>query len=184
MPDSFRFSAKLPKEVTHQLRLVGALPRTAQFLQEVSILGDKLALLLAQLPPSLQFDRSIAHSFFTDFQRLTPIAIVCEARHPTWFTPEADALLAVLHVARVAADPAITPAGALPGGWRGLAYLRLHGSPKMYRSTYSAEFLTGLAQTLRAEHARSAETWCIFDNTTLGAATRNALDLMHQLSPT
>ena len=34
-----------------------------------------------------------------------------------------------LRVARVAADPAKVPAAAEPGGWRGLAYYRLHGSP-------------------------------------------------------
>ncbi|HYE27200.1 MAG TPA: hypothetical protein VEA61_03055, partial [Allosphingosinicella sp.] len=33
--------------------------------------------------------------------------------------------LAALRIARVAADPAPVPAGADPGGWRGLAYFRL-----------------------------------------------------------
>ncbi len=40
-------------------------------------------------------------------------------------------------------------AAALPGGWRGLAYFRLHGSPKPYWSSYDGD-------ALAAWHAKSA----------------------------
>jgi uncharacterized protein YecE (DUF72 family) len=62
-----------------------------------------------------------------------------------------------------------------PGGWRGLAYYRLHGSPKMYYSSYSAEDLTQIAGELRRSETEGARTWCIFDNTAEFAATANAL---------
>jgi uncharacterized protein YecE (DUF72 family) len=80
-------------------------------------------------------------------------------------------------VARVAADPPRVEGGGEPGGWRGLAYFRLHGSPRMYYSTYENEYLNALAVKLQALRRRRIPTWCIFDNTTLGAATSNALDL-------
>ncbi len=82
-------------------------------------------------------------------------------------------------MARVAADPARVAAAAEPGGWRGLTYYRLHGSPRTYYSAYSEEFLAPLASRLQAESEHPA--WCIFDNTTLGAATGNALDLRRRL---
>lgn len=80
-------------------------------------------------------------------------------------------------VARVAADPACVPAAARPGGWRGLSYYRMHGSPKVYYSSYSEAFIVALAERLQEDLSAGREVWCIFDNTTLGAATRNALDL-------
>jgi len=46
---------------------------------------------------------------------------------------------------RVGADPARVPEAAGPGGWADLTYWRLHGSPRMYYSDYSAEFLASLA---------------------------------------
>ena len=47
----------------------------------------------------------------------------------------------------------------------------------MYYSSYEDDFLDALAEKLRALRRRRIPTWCIFDNTTLGAATGNALSL-------
>jgi uncharacterized protein YecE (DUF72 family) len=66
------------------------------------------------------------------------------------------------------------PAAAEPGGWPGLRYFRLHGSPRTYYSSYTPEQIGSYAAKLQAVRT---ETWCIFDNTTLGAATENALTL-------
>jgi uncharacterized protein YecE (DUF72 family) len=78
----------------------------------------------------------------------------------------------------VAADPARVPAAAEPGGSRAFSYFRLHGSPRIYYSAYAAEFMSELTQRIRSEVEHDRTVWCIFDNTTLGAATRNALDLL------
>ena len=84
-------------------------------------------------------------------------------------------------VARVAADPPRAEGGGEPGGWRGLAYFRLHGSPRVYYSSYEDDFLDSLADKLRDLRRRRIPSWCIFDNTTLGAATGNALSLIERL---
>jgi uncharacterized protein YecE (DUF72 family) len=108
-------------------------------------------------------------------------SVVCEPRHTSWFTNDTERILQAAQVARAAVDPALVPEAAQPGGWRGVVYYRLHGSPEMYTSTYSAAYLDTLTQTLcMAAHA--APTWCIFDNTALGAATANALTLSARLS--
>jgi uncharacterized protein YecE (DUF72 family) len=52
VPSDFRFSVKLPKTVTHVARLVGTEELIAAFLGEAGLLGEKLAVLLVQLPPS------------------------------------------------------------------------------------------------------------------------------------
>ena len=56
VPAGFRFSAKLPRTISHDLALRGAGPALDQFLSEVEGLGNKLGGLLRQLPPSLAFD--------------------------------------------------------------------------------------------------------------------------------
>lgn len=179
VPSAFRFSVKVPKAITHGLRLREAEGLLDSFLAEASPLGDKLGCLLVQLPPSLELEVPVAERFFAALRSRSPVAVACEPRHPSWFTAEADELLERLGVARVAADPARVPAAAEPGGWPGLAYYRLHGSPRIYYSEYSEEFLEVLASRLREDSARPV--WCIFDNTTLGAATGNALGLLSRL---
>lgn len=175
VPDDFRFAVKLPRAITHDLRLAEAEAPLARFLDEVGNLGEKLGPLLIQLPPSFAFDAGTVARFLEALRRRSQGSVACEPRHPTWFEPEAGALLAQYWVARVAADPARVPEAALPGGWPGLQYHRLHGSPHMYRSEYGPEALSELANALVASDA--AETWCVFDNTTLGAAAGNALTL-------
>ena len=175
--ESFRFSVKMPKAITHTHKLRDADELMATFLAEAGTLGKKLACVLVQLPPSLAFDALVAAEFFQKLRRLTPAAIVCEPRHESWFAADGDELLRTFEVARVAADPARVSVATSPGGWRGMSYYRLHGSPKVYYSSYSPEFIAALAGRIGEESFADRDAWVIFDNTTLGAATRNALDL-------
>jgi uncharacterized protein YecE (DUF72 family) len=181
VPSSFRFSVKLPKTITHGLRLQETGELLDAFLAEAAGLGDKLGCLLVQLPPSLGFDPAVAAGFFADLRARSAVPLACEPRHPDWLTPQADGLLRDLGVARVAADPARVPGAGEPGGWPDLRYYRLHGSPRMYYSAYSGEDLATLASRIRADAADGRTAWCIFDNTTLGAAVPNALDLQTYL---
>jgi uncharacterized protein YecE (DUF72 family) len=175
-PPAFRFSAKLPKTITHGQRLVGSEELFCRYLDEVAALGERLAIHLVQLPPSLAFDALSAGAFFERARERTGLPIACEPRHASWFDPAADALLGQLQVARVAADPARVEQASVPGGWRGLVYYRLHGSPVTYRSSYDDGRLEGYAAQLRAA-AEDAQTWFIFDNTASSAATADALAL-------
>jgi uncharacterized protein YecE (DUF72 family) len=180
VPDHFRFSAKLPREITHKRKLVDCIELLDQFLAEVTQLGSKLGPILVQLPPKLAFDPASATSFFRALRARFEGSIVFEPRHPSWFTPERDDFLLEHRIARVAADPAPVPAAAEPAGSTQLRYYRLHGSPDMYYSPYSDDYLAQLSREL--EHsAHTAETWCIFDNTARQHATVNALQLLRRL---
>lgn len=180
VPLAFRFSVKVPKAITHDQRLIDCEALLDDFLAGVTSLRDRLGCLLVQLPPSLALDRPAAEAFFAALRRRHPGPAVVEPRHRTWFTDEADAMLRGFQLGRVAADPALARHGGEPGGWPGVVYHRLHGSPRVYYSAYSTEHLSALAQRLGAE-AGGADVWCIFDNTALGAATANALDLVQML---
>lgn len=181
-PDDFRFAVKVPKAATHESRLKDTAAILDRLFDEVTGLGDKLGPLLVQLPPSLAFDAPVAAAFFSDLRARHAGHIACEPRHASWFTPEADALLAERRVARVAADPpAGAPAAATPGGWPGLVYLRLHGTPRVYYSDYDDAALAAIADNLSVR-AGPAEAWCIFDNTAGFAALGNALSLKDRLA--
>jgi uncharacterized protein YecE (DUF72 family) len=165
---------KAPKTITHERRLTDCESLVHAFLDQVGRLGDRLGPILVQLPPSLAFDPGVAASFFADLRSRFSGPVACEPRHSSWFEPAADRLLATHHVARVAADPAPDPRAATPGGWSGFAYVRQHGSPRIYYSAYGPGRLAALARTL---DRRASEIWVIFDNTALGAATEDALAL-------
>ncbi len=177
VPAGFRFSVKLAKEITHERKLRDCAEPLARFLDQVDTLGDKLAVLLVQLPPKQVFDDHVADAFFTELRQRSHADIVCEPRHLSWFTPAADALLISLKVARVAADPAICDDAGVPGGWRGLSYWRLHGSPVIYRSSY-LDRIPAYADRLRREVEDRRPVWCIFDNTASSAGAGDALALM------
>lgn len=177
VPRHFRFSVKLPKTITHERRLRDCGGLLEDFLAQASGLGDKLGCLLVQLPPSLAFDDTIAASFFTALRQQHAGHAALEPRHASWFTPDVDAMLTTWRIARVLADPVRHAPGAAPGGWPSLVYVRLHGSPRMYYSSYGKATLQALALKLRESADSGAAVWCIFDNTASGAAVSNALEL-------
>lgn len=177
VPEGFLFSAKLSKEVTHRRKLVDCAEPLAASVAEMRRLGERLAVVLVQLPPSLAFDAEAAARFLDLLRCQWTGAVACEPRHPSWFTEEADRLLAEREVARVAADPPKSVGGGEPGGWPGLAYFRLHGSPVVYRSSYDDGRLEAYGATLKALGRAGSPVWCIFDNTASGAAAGDALIL-------
>ena len=179
VPGHFRFSVKLPRTITHERRLNNYAAELQRFAGEVAHLQEKLGCVLVQLPPSLRFDTSVAANFFHDLRGCFNGMLAFEARHASWFGEAATALLRAHQMTRVRADP---PAGQ-PGPHQPTteaAYIRLHGSPKIYYSDYSAEFLDALAAELRAQAA--SDSWCIFDNTASGAALPDALGLQARLA--
>ena len=176
VPEDFRFSVKLPRTITHEHRLRGAMPLLDAFLQQAGGLGDRLGCLLVQLPPGLPYDGRTAAAFFAALRRRWDGGVACEPRHAGWFAPQVDALWQRHRIARVAADPAPGPAAAEPGGYPLLRYWRWHGSPRIYYSAYDADAIASLAARVAASRPRGADAWVVFDNTAHGHATPNAVD--------
>ncbi|GAC1661085.1 MAG: DUF72 domain-containing protein [Acidobacteriaceae bacterium] len=183
VPSNFRFSVKAPKSITHERRLECTSETESElraFFQQLHPLGDKLGPILFQTPPKLVFDDQIVRRFLALLRSLHASVVTIEPRHLSWFTDAAERALTDFRVVRVAADPAVCPAAALPGGSPEFSYHRLHGAPRRYYSAYSEEFLMTLAT--RLQHAPDARHhWCIFDNTASGAAAGDALRLMRLL---
>jgi uncharacterized protein YecE (DUF72 family) len=179
-PPDFRFAVKLPRTITHELKLKDTRAPFVTFLAQTDGLAEKRGPILVQLPPSLSFDASVVSRFLDVVRKVYPGPMVCEPRHATWFSPAVASLLNRYRVSRVAADPPPVSAATAPGGWPHVAYFRLHGSPRTYWSRYDPNVIATLAMTVRSL-ATAAEVWCVFDNTASGAAIENAWELQERL---
>ena len=174
-PAGFQFAVKMPRLISHELALRRSRAPLQRFLDESAGLAERRGPLLLQLPGSHVFDPRVTSRFFDVLRACYGGAVVCEPRHGSWVSAGADALLTRYRVARVAADPARAPGLERPGGWPGLVYYRLHGSPRTYWSRYDAAFIDAVAASLGS--LPSDDAWCIFDNTASGAAIENAEEL-------
>jgi uncharacterized protein YecE (DUF72 family) len=144
-PPTFRFAVKLPQSISHTEDLRFKPEDLDRFASEAGGLGAKLGVLLVQFPPRLAFDQPAAAKLFDALRRYFRHPVACEPRHASWFTSDVGQWMAERQIARVAADPARVDGAGEPGGWRGFFYIRLHGSPDVYYSSYDEDALASLA---------------------------------------
>jgi uncharacterized protein YecE (DUF72 family) len=176
---NFRFCVKIPQSISHDSALRGCRNELDEFVDSVSGLGGKLAALLLQLPPQAEWHPAVARGFFSLLQDRIDVPVVCEPRHPSWSDAAAARLLAQFGISLVCAHPVrVARSWSLPSGIR---YHRLHGSPRVYWSSYAESDLQELAIRIEDDSANSSQVWCIFDNTAAGAAWENAQTLQAKL---
>lgn len=174
VPDDFRFAVKMAKTVTHERGLVDVEGEVGLFFADVAALKQKLGPVLVQLPPKLVFDEAVAATFFRCLRRYWPGKVEIEPRHVSWSEGSALTLLRDFKIGFVLADPQGEELRQAAVAMQA-SYIRLHGSPKIYYSSYTAEDLQGYAALL------GPETWCIFDNTASGAAQVNGIEMLDLL---
>ena len=182
VPAGFRFAVKLPRSVTHEKRLQDIGADLDRFAAEAGALGGKLGWFLVQTPPSLRFDATAASALFAGIRERSQAKIACEARHSSWFGDDATALLREMKVIRVVADPPAGKPGPFVATSEDAAYVRLHGSPLIYRSVYEPERLAQVAEWLRERASPDGSSLVIFDNTMSGTQVRQAAHLRQMLT--
>jgi uncharacterized protein YecE (DUF72 family) len=81
-PAGFRFTLKAPRRITHDAKLRNVGDLTRSFCKTAEVLGDKLGVLLFQLPPNFKRDDAV----FTAFVDTLPdgIRAAFEFRHESW----------------------------------------------------------------------------------------------------
>ncbi|HKE40221.1 MAG TPA: DUF72 domain-containing protein [Casimicrobiaceae bacterium] len=82
VPDDFTFTLKAPRRITHELRLREAETHVAEFVRRARLLGDKLGVLLFQLPPYLKKDMPRLIAFLEQIPSGTRVAM--EFRNDSW----------------------------------------------------------------------------------------------------
>ena len=173
-PETFHFSVKINRAITHAARL-SANAKLEQALEPMMSLGPKLLAVLIQLPPTLAHEPERDTAFLSRLREIYAGMVAWEPRHPSWESPEAEALLAGYGVTRVRTEIPGPDAAYSAGG----TYVRLHGTPRRYYSAYSPTDLSTLAAWLGAAPAPAI---VIFDNTASSAGVRNALELTELIS--
>jgi uncharacterized protein YecE (DUF72 family) len=91
-PDAFRFTAKLPRSITHDRHLVDSSEELAEFLSAMDLLGDKLGAILVQLPPDFTVEERPALEAFLD-QLPDGYRFAAEFRHRSWLNEDTYELL-------------------------------------------------------------------------------------------
>ncbi len=124
-PEEFVFTAKLPKKITHELKLRDASAQLERFYMSISGLREKLGALLIQLPPSFNYkkDREALAQFLGQIDTRYRHAV--ELRNKSWFKPEVYKMLEERNVALAWSENqyASTP----PETTSDTAYLRMVG---------------------------------------------------------
>lgn len=168
-PENFLFSVKAPKEITHIKQFSDCENLLSEFYNVCKNgLKEKLACVLFQFPPSYFFTskrlQQIIRNLDLNFKN------VIEFRHKSWWNPEVwDAFLENNITFCSVSHPQLpqTIFKDFP-----LVYIRLHGIPQMFYSSYSLEEL------LQIKIATSLKSgFMYFNNTASEAGILNALEM-------
>ena len=140
VPEHFRFSIKASRRITHFKRLKDVDDETEYLLRVTSTLGERLGVVLFQLPPNMKADPARLESFLELLPEDLPAAF--EFRHESWRDDKIEKALADRNLALCVSDSPDTPASApLPAASWG--YLRLR------RESYTRADLAGWAQRIQ-----------------------------------
>jgi uncharacterized protein YecE (DUF72 family) len=114
-PESFRFTVRVPREITHVERL-GIPAAAAEFVETLEALGPRLGAVLFTTPPTFGCDLAR----FRDMLDALPSGLrtAWEFRHPSWLCPDVLQLLAERNSSPVVVEAfdETTSAELLPGG--------------------------------------------------------------------
>ena len=101
-PAHFLFSLKAPEKITHRAKLRDCAETVNLFHRVVSVLGEKLGVVLFQLHPSLQKDAPLLSAFLEELPKGMRSAF--EFRHASWFTDEVFNILQAHNIALCIAE--------------------------------------------------------------------------------
>ncbi|GAA4371889.1 DUF72 domain-containing protein [Hymenobacter koreensis] len=178
-PEGFRFAVKAPRIVTHYKKFSPeAAPVLADFYGLVREgLREKVGPILFQLPPKAAYTEEL---FGRILGHLDPsFSNALEFRHPSWWEGEVLRTLAQHNISFVGqSHPLPLPDDVVTTN--SLLYYRLHGVPELYKSSYSAEYLTQLAADVQAAPGVK-EAYVFFNNGIGGAGVLNAQALQRLL---
>ncbi|MCA9753373.1 MAG: DUF72 domain-containing protein [Gemmatimonadetes bacterium] len=102
VPETFRFSIKASRRITHFGKLEGVEEETRFLLETAGGLGERLGVILFQLPPNFPKDLPRLGRFVSLLPEGTRAAF--EFRHPSWADADVSETLHARNLARVVAD--------------------------------------------------------------------------------
>ena len=147
VPDSFRFSIKATQRITHIKRLKNCAEETKYLMETAALLGERLGVVLFQLPPNSKKDAERLREFLACLPTNTRAAF--EFRNESWLDDETLDLLRGKNLALVVSDTDEKPLTSITAtaDW---GYLRLR------RTAYSDDDLKGWMQRVQDQKWKDA----------------------------
>jgi uncharacterized protein YecE (DUF72 family) len=171
-PADFKFSVKVSKYITHILRLKESKQSILDFIALAEEgLGDKLSNLLFQLPPTFQYTEANLERILENIPHSAHHIV--ELRHPSWWSGAVekafrDAGLCFCNVDFPGMETYFIQTSPV-------FYLRLHGNPVLFKSSYSKESLESFYRQIPGG---CTQYNVYFNNTFFEAGYQNALEFM------
>ncbi len=174
-PPTFRFAIKANRYLTHNKKLLNPKPSILIEKNHAEALGEKLAVVLWQLPGLLKKNSARLQGFIDALQQWPEVRHSIEFRHASWFDDETADRLAQANIAVCLSDAETWPM------WdrvtSNLVYIRLHGHARTYASSYSKSELAYWAERIVQWNKQGKDVHVYFDNDAECAAPFNALAL-------
>ena len=177
-PDDFSFVVKASRFLTHVKRLKQPAEPVERLMDRANGLGQKLAVILLQLPPTMRAAPDLLAETLAAFGG-TRVAV--EPRHDSWWSDETRSVLNEYRAATVWADRKSRQLNPLwqTGNW---GYLRLHEGAATPWPSYGRQALQSWSRRLHEAAPSWDDGYVFFNNDPGGAAPRNAQFLAQQLS--
>ena len=178
VPDDFLFAYKAHRFITHMKKLSDARDPLRRLYGVVEALGEKVAAILFQLPPSWKVNEDRLEEFLG---LLSPrYRHAFEFRNPTWFNDRVLALLEQHGQSLCIFDIGgnVSPLETTSD----LVYVRLHGPQPGYKGLYPHRTLELWEQRFEKWHEEGRDVLCFFDNDDSGYAVENAIQLRSMVS--
>ena len=167
VPEDFRFSVKASRRITHFKRLKDAGDELGFLVENLAALGERLGVVLFQLPPNMKADEERLAAFQSLLPEDLPVAF--EFRHDSWNSSSVLDRLRERGHALVQSDTEETPADEIVTT-APHCYLRLR------RSDYERADLADWIARIRAESPE--EAFVFFKHEDEGAGPRMASEFL------
>lgn len=177
--DDFVFAVKGSRFITHYHRLENVAGQVAAFLSRMQTLGDKLGVVLWQLPASMSPHHGELDAFLGLMPR-TGLRHAVEFRDKAWLTDETYEILRGHNAAVVNVSSAQMPQDLTVTA--DFVYVRFHGLPD-FDHDYTAEQLRPWAEFLKQQDAEGRDGYVYFNNDGRARAPANASELIRLLGP-
>jgi uncharacterized protein YecE (DUF72 family) len=170
VPESFLFTVKAPRELTHVKKLKNCDAELAAFFDQLKHFGNHLGPVIFQLPARWRFNEKR----LADFLERIPAdhRLVFEFRDQSWHNNEVYRLLKANAAAFCVYDYGGFTAPIIADS--DLAYVRLCGPGGAYARNYRAPTLRAWVDRAIAWKQRSKHVFLIFDNDERACAVKNA----------
>ena len=185
VPENFRFTIKLWRDITHVKNLASDLGHIARFLNAADQLGNKKGCLLIQFPGKITLEYyNEVEKILSAIREQDPTSawrIAVEFRSPGWYVSETHELLdefgasIVLHDIPKARNMELNKKAKF-------VYCRYHGPKGDYRDSYTDEFLYDQAEKMMQWQKEGKDVYGYFNNT-IGSAFENAIALNAMIEP-